>query len=138
MKKYSDLEYLRLSKWQKFTYTLTCMIFAIPENIAKFFEFLASCIKKGLQGVRNEFVDIYLTFKEGDIKTKLSFVIMGFGSIARGQVLRGLLLLLFEVVFIVCMMFGGGGHVRAAGCSIHLPLNEAKEKLINEVRNHLK
>lgn len=38
----------------------------------------------------------------------------------------------------VCMMFGGGGHIRAAGCSIHLPLNEAKEKLINEVRKHLK
>ncbi len=38
----------------------------------------------------------------------------------------------------VCMMFGGGGHVRAAGCSIHLPLEEAREKVINEVKNHLK
>ncbi len=38
----------------------------------------------------------------------------------------------------VCMMFGGGGHVRAAGCSIHLPLEEAREKIINEVKNHLK
>ena len=38
----------------------------------------------------------------------------------------------------VCMMFGGGGHMRAAGCSIHLPLEEAKEKLINEVKKHLK
>lgn len=38
----------------------------------------------------------------------------------------------------VCMMFGGGGHVRAAGCSIHLPLEEAKEKIINEVKKHLK
>lgn len=107
MKRYSDLEYLRLSKWQKFTYTLTCMIFAVPGSIAQFFAFLASCVKKGLQGVRDEFVDIYLTFKEGDIKTKLSFVIMGFGSIARGQVLRGLLFLLFEVVFIVYMLTGG-------------------------------
>jgi len=38
----------------------------------------------------------------------------------------------------VCMMFGGGGHPKAAGCSIHLPLHEAKEKVINEVRKHLK
>lgn len=38
----------------------------------------------------------------------------------------------------VCMMFNGGGHMRAAGCSIHSPLNEAKEKLISEVKRHLK
>lgn len=38
----------------------------------------------------------------------------------------------------VCMMFGGGGHIRAAGCSIHMPLEEAKEKIIYEVRNYLK
>lgn len=38
----------------------------------------------------------------------------------------------------VCMMFGGGGHMHAAGCSIHLPLLEAKEKIINEVKKHLK
>lgn len=38
----------------------------------------------------------------------------------------------------VCMMFNGGGHMRAAGCSIHLPLEEAKEKLITEVKRHLK
>lgn len=38
----------------------------------------------------------------------------------------------------VCMMFGGGGHLRSAGCSIHLPLLEAKEKIINEVKNYLK
>ncbi len=38
----------------------------------------------------------------------------------------------------VCMMFGGGGHIRAAGCAMHLPLREAKERIINEVRNYLK
>lgn len=38
----------------------------------------------------------------------------------------------------VCMMFGGGGHIRAAGCAMHMPLLEAKEKIINEVKNYLK
>ena len=38
----------------------------------------------------------------------------------------------------ICMMFNGGGHFRAAGCSIHLPLEEAKERLINEAKKHLK
>lgn len=38
----------------------------------------------------------------------------------------------------VCMMFNGGGHIRAAGCSIHMSLEEAKEKLVREVTKYLK
>ena len=38
----------------------------------------------------------------------------------------------------VCMMFNGGGHIKAAGCLIHGTLEEAKEKIINEVKKHLK
>ncbi len=38
----------------------------------------------------------------------------------------------------VCLMFGGGGHPRAAGAMINLPLEEAKEKVINEVKRYLK
>lgn len=37
----------------------------------------------------------------------------------------------------VCLMFNGGGHPRAAGALINLPLEEAKEKLINEVKRYL-
>ena len=38
----------------------------------------------------------------------------------------------------VCMMFGGGGHVRAAGCTLELPLEQAKERIINQVKMYLK
>lgn len=38
----------------------------------------------------------------------------------------------------VCMVFGGGGHVRAAGCSIHTTLQEAKERVIKEVEKFIK
>lgn len=38
----------------------------------------------------------------------------------------------------VCMMFNGGGHIRAAGCQIHASLEEAKERILHEVREHLK
>ena len=37
--------------------------------------------------------DIFTTFKEGDWKTRLSFLIMGFGELMRGQFARGLALL---------------------------------------------
>ncbi len=37
----------------------------------------------------------------------------------------------------VCMMFGGGGHVRAAGCTLEMPLEEAKKAILSEVKKHL-
>lgn len=38
----------------------------------------------------------------------------------------------------VCMVFGGGGHIRAAGCSIYAPLQDAKERILKEVKKHIK
>jgi len=38
----------------------------------------------------------------------------------------------------ICLMFGGGGHVRAAGGNINLPFEQAKTKIIEECKKHLK
>ena len=38
----------------------------------------------------------------------------------------------------ICLMFSGGGHQRAAGGSISLPFEQAKEKVIEECKKHLK
>ncbi len=46
------------------------------------------------------FKDIGVTFVEGDIKTKLSYIIFGLGPILRGQILTGVALLLCECLFI--------------------------------------
>ncbi len=38
----------------------------------------------------------------------------------------------------VCIMFNGGGHEKAAGCTMNMSLEEAKEKIINRVKTFLK
>ncbi|MGN1326938.1 MAG: bifunctional oligoribonuclease/PAP phosphatase NrnA [Clostridia bacterium] len=38
----------------------------------------------------------------------------------------------------VCMMFGGGGHIRAAGCNIQGSIEQAKNQILNSVRAYLK
>lgn len=38
----------------------------------------------------------------------------------------------------VSAIFSGGGHIRAAGCTIHFPLEQTKEKIIDRVKNFLK
>ncbi len=107
MKKYSDLEYLQLSKWRRFVYALVCFFVSIPTGIWNGIKNLGKLIKKGCLAVKNEALDIWTTFVTGDWKTKISFLVMGFGNIARGQILRGLLFLAFEVVFIVYMITTG-------------------------------
>ena len=107
MKKYSDLEYLRLPKWKRLLYTLACAIFGIPSGIFNFFKKIGSAIAKFFTTFVEDLKDIGYTFKHGDWKTRTSFFVMGFGNIARGQVLRGILFLLMEVIFIVYMICGG-------------------------------
>ena len=38
----------------------------------------------------------------------------------------------------VCILFNGGGHIRAAGCTLNMGLEEAREKIINHVKSYLK
>ncbi len=38
----------------------------------------------------------------------------------------------------ICLMFNGGGHIRAAGGNIKLPLEEAKLRILDECRKYLK
>lgn len=108
MKTYSDLEYLKLSKGQKFLYKIARFFCSIPKKILGLFVALWNLIKKGCGIVKDEAADIWSTFVKGDWKTKVSFLIMGFGNLARGQILRGLLFLLFEIVFIGYMVLAGG------------------------------
>ena len=108
MKKYSDLEYLKLSKFKRFLYRFLSFFAGIPGAIWNFLKKIGNGIKKGALAVANEAKDIVTTFTQGDWKTKLSYLVMGFGCLARGQILRGILFLLFEIVFIGYMVIAGG------------------------------
>lgn len=54
-------------------------------------------------------------FKQGDIFTKLSFLIMGFSNIVRGQVIKGCIFLLSQISFIYFMFMNNGGLFRLKG-----------------------
>ena len=47
--------------------------------------------------------EIGTTFSEGDIKTKLSYIIFGFGPLMRGQIVKGIAFLALEIAFFVYM-----------------------------------
>ena len=74
-----------------------------------FFSKIGKAIAKFFVGIGKGIADLVKTFIHGDWKTKVSYFVMGFGNITRGQILRGILFLLFEIVFIVYMVLPRGG-----------------------------
>ena len=109
MKKLSDLEYLKLSKTQALLYKLQMFFCAIPGWLLNGLLNIWGLIKKCGIAIKDEFVDIFTTFTKGNWAVKLSFLIFGFGNLYYGQIMRGLLFLLFEAVFIGYMLVPSGG-----------------------------
>ena len=111
MNNLTDLEYLRLNKFQKLLYNFCHFFTAIPHKIVSLFCRIGRFFKKIGIAVANFFKLIGSTFVHGDWKTKVSYFILGFGNLFRGQILRGLLFLIFEVGFIFYMIFIGAPNI---------------------------
>lgn len=112
MEKYSGLEYLKLTKLQRFWYKFLLFFVGIPTWFKNKGLKIWSYLKKFGIFVKDDVVDLVMTFKNGNWITRLSYLVMGFGSVMRGQILRGVLFFLFEVVFVVfmCLPGVGGGY----------------------------
>ncbi len=115
MEKLSDLQYLKLSKGGKFFYNLGRFFISIPGWLLNLLITIFQFIKKVVIGIGNYFADLVNTFRNGDYKTRISYVIMGFGNITRGQIGRGILFLALEVGFILYMIFFGGHWLSQLG-----------------------
>ncbi len=86
------------------------MIWSVLKAIPKKLKSLGLSIAHGFQG-------LWFRFKNGDWRTKVSYLIMGFGCFSRGskQIMKGLLLFLVEAVFIAYMIFVGGSNIARFG-----------------------
>ncbi len=123
-----NLEYLKMSASKKFLYRLKKFITAIPNKILAFFKAIPRIFGKFFKKIYLEFFDIWNIFKKGDFKTRISFLIFGFGQILRGQILRGLLFLIFEIVFILYMICFGWTYL----ADFKTLGTVASEKIFNE------
>ena len=108
MKVYSDLEYLKLNRIRKILYKVGRFFVSIPKWLLKIIKGIGRFFKNLGMKIAGGCKDIVTTFIEGDYKTRVSYVIMGFGNATRGQIGRGVAFFAFEVVFIVYMITGGG------------------------------
>ncbi len=111
----TDLEYLALSKPKRFAFRFLEALKRLPSRLTHGLLGLVTAIGRFFKGLWMEIVDVVQTFLHGDWKTRVSFVVMGFGSMARGQWLRGLMFLLFQTVFNLYILFFGGAYLAKMG-----------------------
>ena len=74
-----------------------------------------SKVGKFFSGVGYDLKEIGLTFTQGDWKTKVSYLIMGFGPIMRRQFLRGIAFLAAEALFILYLVKFGWKYLQDIG-----------------------
>ncbi len=111
----SSLEYLKLTKIHKIIYRFLLFFYNLPKKALESLKKAGRTFKKIGLKIGNEFKDIVNTFIHGSWMTKVSYFVMGFGSIMRGQVLRGILFFIFEVAFILYMVLFGGPYLAQFG-----------------------
>ena len=107
----ADLEYLSLNNFQRFWYRLGKGFKNFGKGFVKFFKELPFKIWSLIKKLGLFLFSPVECFKYGDWKVRLSFLIFGFGLIANGQIFRGILFAVFEVCFILYMVFFGGQYV---------------------------
>ena len=111
----NDLDYLRLSKPQKLLHNLKTLILSLPQKLLGLLKGFVMFFVNIFKGVGKLLYDLVMTYIHGDWKTKVSYTVMGFGSCARGQWLRGILFFVFQTVFNLYVWFFGAGYLAKLG-----------------------
>ncbi|MBE7088621.1 MAG: sugar ABC transporter permease [Clostridiales bacterium] len=110
-----SLEYLKMSPLKKFLYNFLSLIKKIPLAIWSLLRQIPKAFTMLFNGVSGVFKTVASAAVQGDYKTKISLFIMGFGQLFRGQILRGIIYLIFQAVFVFYMLFFGWKYLAKIG-----------------------
>ena len=112
----SELEYLGMNVWQKFCYNFCAFFRKLPAALLRIFTVFIPRIARKIWGaLKSLFTTLFNAMVHGDWKTRLSFLVMGSSQLARKQIMRGILFLAFELLFILYMWVFGAGQLALFG-----------------------
>ncbi|MBQ8538479.1 MAG: sugar ABC transporter permease [Ruminococcus sp.] len=105
------IEYMQLNPFQRFWYNFSNAMKAFPGKLKNFFVAVGVLIANFFKGIGKAVAGYVTRFIKGDWAVKISYLIMGFGNMVKGQFIKGLLFLASEVAFIAYMVFFGWGYL---------------------------
>lgn len=103
--------YFLMNPFQKFFYKTKRAIKNFPSALAGFFMAIGKGIARLFIGLGNGIKDYFAGFAKGNALTRGSYAIMGLGHMGRGQVAKGLIYLLVEILFVLYMVFFGAPYL---------------------------
>ncbi len=101
------IDYMRLNPFQRFWYKFSNGLKSFPKKLGAFFAALGKLIVGFFVGIGKAVAGYVTRFIKGDWATKISYVVMGFGNMVKGQVLKGVLFLAIELSYIAYIIFFG-------------------------------
>jgi arabinogalactan oligomer/maltooligosaccharide transport system permease protein len=104
----NNLEYLSMSKPRRVLYKFTQFFTNIPKKVSRKASALPRKMRNRGHAITNVFKNLKDALVSGDWSTRLSFLVMGVGLMAKHQIIRGIIYCIFEILF-VAFMIGIGG-----------------------------
>jgi arabinogalactan oligomer/maltooligosaccharide transport system permease protein len=111
----SSLEYISMGKGERLWYNIKHFFVSLPFVIWGFLKKIPFALWALLKKIGRFFVSLWHMFYYGDWRTRLTYVVFGFGCLSRKQIGRGILLLVYEAAFVAYMVLWGGGYLAKIG-----------------------
>lgn len=112
----TTIEYLALPVYKRFFYRILLLLIAIPKGIGRFFSTkIPNFFKKIYDSIVRCIMNIRRCATNGDWKTRTSFLVMGFGLSSRKSFIKGFLLFIYEIAYILYAALVGFSSVSKIG-----------------------
>lgn len=129
MRKICALEYLSMPKPKRAWFKFCSFFLNIPSAIGGFVKSIPSKLWVLLQKIGMWFSTFIDALRYGNFKTKISLLAWGAGCFAYGQIGRGLMFSLYEVAFILYMIFFGWQYLS------RIALDKSKLVALNDIKS---
>lgn len=106
------IDYMQLNPFQRFWYSFSNALKAFPGKLKNFFVAIGAFIVKFFKGIGKAVAGYVSRFVKGDWAVKISYIVMGFGNMVKGQFIKGLLFLGIEIAYIAYIIFFGWGYIQ--------------------------
>ncbi len=101
------IDYIAMPPVRRFGYRIDRGLRSLPRRLGGTLAKAGAGFVRLGRGIRAGVREYVGTFRQGDARTRLSYVLMGAGSLFRGQVVKGLLYLFLQAAFLVYMVTFG-------------------------------
>ena len=108
-----NLDRLKYSLFKRLLINIIDNIKNIPNVFINLFKSkIPSVINRFINSIKTVIRTIVLNFKEGNLYIRISYIIMGISHFRYKKILKGILYLLFETIFVFYMFFFGWKYCR--------------------------